>query len=64
MQIDMFDKAIVDLRVVQVVNTATGNPVTWTLEFRFMGEDKWNPVKMEVYGIDMKEEENESGTGS
>lgn len=62
MQTDMFDKPIAEIRAVQIVNNATGQALSLSLEFRFYGEEKWNPVKLEVFGIDMKE--NEDGSGS
>lgn len=62
MQLEMLDKTIAELRAVQVVNKVTGEPLNWALEFRFSGEDKWQPIKLEVYAIDVKE--NEDGSGS
>lgn len=59
MQTDMFDKAIAEIRALQVVDNATGRGLNWSLEFRFLGEDKWHPVKLDVYGIDLKENGNE-----
>lgn len=64
MQLEMLDKTIAELRAVQVVNRNTGEPLNWALEFRFSGEDKWQPIKLEVYAIDVKEKENEDGSGS
>lgn len=62
MQTDLFDKAIAELRALQIIDNATGRGLNWSLEFRFLGEDRWHPVKLEVFGIDMVEESsNESG---
>lgn len=59
MQLDIFDKAIAEIRALQVVDKATGRGLNWSLEFRFVGEDKWHPVKLDVYGIDLTENSNE-----
>lgn len=59
MQIDMFDKPIAELRVVQVVNRQTGDALSWSLEFRFVAEDRWHPVKVEVFGATLVENSNE-----
>lgn len=64
MQMEMFDKPIAEVRAIQVVNKVTGEPLSWSLEYRFVGEEKWNPIKLEVYAVELKEEENESGTAS
>lgn len=62
MQLDMFDKPIAELRVVQVVDNQTGNAISWSLEFRFVSEDRWHPVKVDVYGATLVESNNESGS--
>lgn len=64
MQLDMFDKPIAEIRALQIVDNATGQAINWSMEFRFVGESNWNPIKINVYGVDLKEEENEFGTGS
>lgn len=53
MQADMFDKPIAEIRAVQLVDQKTGRSVSWNLEFRFVGEDKWNPVKIDVFAVDV-----------
>lgn len=63
-QMEMFDKAVAEMRVVQVVDNKTGQALNWSLEFRFTGEDKWHPVKVQTFGIDLEETIDESAAGN
>lgn len=64
MQADMFDKAIAELRALQIVDKATGRGLNWALEFRFLGEDRWHPVKLDVYGVDLTENSDEPSSAT
>lgn len=63
-QIEMFDKQIADLRVVQIIDKASKMPLSWALEFRFYGEENWNPVKIETFEIEQAVTSDESTAGN
>lgn len=64
LQLDMFDKPISEVRVVQVVNAKTEEDLSWNLEYRFVGEKKWYPVMVQRFKITMPETTNESEAGN
>ena len=64
MQLDMFDKQIADLRVVQVIDKASKMPLSWVLEFRFSGEENWNPVKIQTFEIEQAVTNDEPTAGN
>ena len=64
MQIEMFDKQIADLRVVQVIDMASEVPLSWVLEFRFYGEENWNPVKVQTFLKEQAVTNDESTAGN
>lgn len=64
MSTEVFDKQIADIRVVQILDKATKNPLSWVLEFRFHGEENWHPVKVQTYEIEQVVPDNEPTTGN
>jgi hypothetical protein len=60
----MFDKQIADIRVVQILDKVTKTPLSWVLEFRFSGEENWNPVKIQTYEIEQAVTDNEPTSGN
>ncbi len=64
MNVEVFDKQIADIRVVQILDKATKTPLSWVLEFRFLGEENWNPVKIQTYEIEQAVTDNEPTSGN
>lgn len=64
MQVEMFDKQIADLRVVQIIDKASKMPLSWVLEFRFYGEENWNPVKIQTFVMEQAVTSDESTAGN
>jgi len=63
-QLNMFDKAIAEIRVVQIFVEKTGENLSWSLEYRFMGEDRWYPVEVQSFGVELKENSDGSAAGN
>jgi hypothetical protein len=63
-QLNMFDKSIAEIRAVQVFVEKTGENLSWSLEYRFAGEDKWYPVQVQSFGVELAENNDEPTTGN
>jgi len=63
-QLNMFDKSIAEIRVVQIFVEKTGENLSWSLEYRFAGEDKWHPVKVQSFGVELTESNDEQTNGN
>ena len=63
-QLNMFDKPIAEIRVVQIFVEKTGENLSWSLEYRFVGEDKWHPVKVQSFNVELTGSDDEQTSGN
>lgn len=68
-QLEMFDKPIAEIRAVQLVEEKEMKSAGWHLEFRFVNEETWHPVKIVNFVIpniqpETSSESNEPTSGN